>query len=556
MSWHHRLYHLPFNQLFMLAKAGFLPKKLLECQDKVPLCVACQFGKAHRRPWRTKGKKSGSIRKPEEKEPGDGVSIDQIVSAQPGLIPQMSGFLTNKRIWGTTTFVDHVSNYVYVHLMRDFTLEETLLAKAAWEKILARANRKVKHYHADNGRFADNGFLQSVNSKDQEITFCGVGAHHQNGIVEGKNRVLTQGARTLLLHAMRMWPQMIDSMFWPFAFKAVAERLNNLQIGLDGSTPYSLMHGLDVSEVPVKTYHTLFCPVYVLDSRLQSAGGPGPPKWEPRSRIGVYLGHSPFHAGSVALVFNPSTGRVSPQYHVVFDDEFSTVPYMEAGTVPPNWADLHEHSRGLSTNQDYKLAETWLDQQGNPEDPAVPRVDAVADPYAVVDRRDVTTTDSRGRKLDQLNPPPDGPATMAGPQTPGAGASEQLGRRIDLPVNEGGHLDSVSKRRRIEASDSSANTVPERKGVQTNRSGLASTERTGSKQELRMPTRVNLHELGLRRSPSLKALREKEEASKANSSTKAHVSYGTRAKKAAVTLFTLLSFTAKMDLPRHQSPPK
>ena len=110
----------------------------------------------------------------------------------------------------------------------------------------------MKHYHADNGRFADNGFLQSVNSKDQEITFCGVGAHHQNGIVEGKNRVLTQGARTLLLHAMRMWPQMIDSMFWPFAFKAVAERLNNLQIGLDGSTPYSLMHGLDVSEVPVK----------------------------------------------------------------------------------------------------------------------------------------------------------------------------------------------------------------------------------------------------------------------------------------------------------------
>ena len=124
--------------------------------------------------------------------------------------------------------MDHAINYVYVQLMRDFTLEETLLVKAAWEKVLARANRKVKHYHADNGRFADNGFLQSVNRKDQEITFCGVGAHHQNCIVEGKSRVLTQGARTLLLHAMRMWPQMIDSMFWPFAFKAVAERLNAL----------------------------------------------------------------------------------------------------------------------------------------------------------------------------------------------------------------------------------------------------------------------------------------------------------------------------------------
>ena len=61
--------------------------------------------------------------------PGDGVSVYKIVSAQPGLIPQMSVLLTSKRIWGATTFVDHISDYVYVHLMRDLTLDETLLAK-------------------------------------------------------------------------------------------------------------------------------------------------------------------------------------------------------------------------------------------------------------------------------------------------------------------------------------------------------------------------------------------------------------------------------------------
>ena len=42
-----------------------------------------------------------------EKKPGDGVSVDHIVSTQPGLIPQMSGFITNQRLWGATTFVDH-----------------------------------------------------------------------------------------------------------------------------------------------------------------------------------------------------------------------------------------------------------------------------------------------------------------------------------------------------------------------------------------------------------------------------------------------------------------
>jgi hypothetical protein len=39
-------------------------KILLKLQDKLPLCVACQFGTAHQRPWHTKDKKSGSIPKP------------------------------------------------------------------------------------------------------------------------------------------------------------------------------------------------------------------------------------------------------------------------------------------------------------------------------------------------------------------------------------------------------------------------------------------------------------------------------------------------------------
>ena len=114
---------------------------------------------------------------------------------------------------------------------------------------------------------------------------------------------------------------MVDSMFWPFAFKAMAERINNLQVDLEGNTPESKLHGVKPDSIPVKTYHTLFCPIYILDSRLHEAGGACPPKWEPRSRIGVYLGHSPFHTSSVAIVFNPSAGRASPQYHVVFNDK-------------------------------------------------------------------------------------------------------------------------------------------------------------------------------------------------------------------------------------------
>ena len=130
------------------------------------------------------------------------------------------------------------------------------------------------------------------------------------------------------MHGIRMWHQIIDYMFCPFAMKAIAERLNSLHIDTQGRTPESILHSVKVEDLPVKSYHTLFCPIYVLDARLQSSGGAGPPKWEPRSRIGVYLGHSPYHAGSVALVWNPTTGRVSPQFHVVFDNHFSTFPSM------------------------------------------------------------------------------------------------------------------------------------------------------------------------------------------------------------------------------------
>ena len=63
----------------------------------------------------------------------------------------------------------------------------------------------------------------------------------------------------------------------------------------------SKLHGVEIEELPVIYNHPLSCPVYVLDHRLHSAGGAGPPKWDPCSRIGVYCGHSPFHAGNVAL---------------------------------------------------------------------------------------------------------------------------------------------------------------------------------------------------------------------------------------------------------------
>ena len=122
---------------------GFSIQAVTGMQKNPPLYVACQIGAAHRRPWRTKGKKSELIRRPEQNNPGDGILVDQIVSDQPGIIPQMSEFLTSHRFWGCTNFMDHVSKYVYVHIMRDLSIYETLLTKEALEKLTSQAGRTI-----------------------------------------------------------------------------------------------------------------------------------------------------------------------------------------------------------------------------------------------------------------------------------------------------------------------------------------------------------------------------------------------------------------------------
>ena len=77
-------------------------------------------------------KKSYPIRKKSDKYPSAKASLDRLVLAQPGLIPQNSGKLTGLQVNGATIFVDHHSDHVYVFLMWDLTLDETILAKHAY----------------------------------------------------------------------------------------------------------------------------------------------------------------------------------------------------------------------------------------------------------------------------------------------------------------------------------------------------------------------------------------------------------------------------------------
>ncbi len=151
MSHHCRLHHMLFPKLVTIAEKGEIPKCFGALKGRCPICVACFFGQAHKRPWQSKSKQKHPICKPTGNAPGKKASLDQMVFAQPGLIPQMSGCLARLCIMGTIIYVDQFSDHVYVYLMKDLTLSETLLAKHAYERFQALLGVESKAHHADNG---------------------------------------------------------------------------------------------------------------------------------------------------------------------------------------------------------------------------------------------------------------------------------------------------------------------------------------------------------------------------------------------------------------------
>ena len=318
MRWHYRLGHLPFPKLKQLARNGEIPKKLAKLT--APKCAGCLFGAMTKLPWRGKESKS-SHEVFTATKPGETVSVDQMTSTEVGFFAQLKGALTKKRYRCCTIFVDNYSRLRYVHLQVDDTAEETMKAKHAFEKYAAEHGVSIKHYHCDNGRFADNLFKQSCESNRQRLTFCGVNAHFQNGIAERAIRDLSDSARKQLLHARSRWPAAVHFALWPYALRNAALLHNSLPVLEDGTSRLELFSSIRVGG-NMKHMHTFGCPVFALQNAL--ASGKTLPRWSPRARLGLNLGPSPNHARNVYLVLNLVTGCVSPQYHCKFDDFFET----------------------------------------------------------------------------------------------------------------------------------------------------------------------------------------------------------------------------------------
>ena len=181
--------------------------------------------------------------------------------------------------------------------------------------------------------------------------------------------------------------------------------MNYLHVDLNLETPDMRFSNTKAVNFQLKHYHTFGCPVYILDSRLQT-NTKGVPKWEPQSRLGIYVGHSSAHAGNVALFLNPKTGLVSPKYHVVYDDQFRTFHHMRDLKVPPNWAQLVKNSIELVTTEQYDLTKTWFEGQDYPTADTIiqtPDDDALSNIKVTINRSPAETFSSEGETVNPTN---------------------------------------------------------------------------------------------------------------------------------------------------------
>jgi hypothetical protein len=291
-------------------------KSVEKCPD--PVCHACQMGKARR--WsHTQDKRSISSH---HGAPGAGVSADQMEVGYPGHLPTISGLPSTKHYKYVNIWVDHFTHYIYPMFHESKDLKDLLASKTEFETFSPKHQVNISSICADNGVYAAAGFKANCDTKQQKLTLCAVSGHRQNEIVEQAIGSLTNTVRTLLLHTMAKWPGTVTEEFWPFTVCHNCSFHNACPRPDAGLSPHQMFMG---SKPPwqLQDFRIFGSPVYVLDKHLQD--GDSLPRWKAWSWIGVYVGQSLVHVGNVPVVYNPVTTHISPQFHVVYDEQFTSI---------------------------------------------------------------------------------------------------------------------------------------------------------------------------------------------------------------------------------------
>lgn len=329
LHYHISFNHISFHHLRLMAKQNIIPSRLQQCP--LPVCRACMFRKATKRPWRTRHPSNNTHKK--AKTPGQCVSVDMLSSPTPRFVAEMTGNLQTSRYKHALVFVYHASSYSMVYPMKQGSAEEALEAKLSFELHCQQSNINICQYHCDKGVFRANKWINDCRTKGQIITFAGVNAHSMNSVAERRIRLLQELTRASMFHAAEKWKTAISVELWPYALRVANLSLNETpHPNLPNKSSSSNIFTTTTTATNPKWHVPFGCPVYTLKN--ERANNLPFHKWKTRSDLGIYLGLSLVHSRRVYLVMNPNTRIVSPQFHLQVNDRFMTV---KGDTTPYQW---------------------------------------------------------------------------------------------------------------------------------------------------------------------------------------------------------------------------
>ena len=378
--WHDRLVHadqLRVQQLFKMqvftdsTEKPVLPSKFKSTKSPYHTppckCAACEIAKAKRQPQGRRVHDAVDMKlKQGDLRPGDCVSTDQYESRFGGRLGHTFGKEKKEmKYTGGTIFVDHASGYIKVVNQVSLRGHETISGKQAFEREAHLYGVTVKHYRSDNGIFASDLVKKHCDARNQTYDFSGTGAHHQNAVAERAIGTVTRYARAILIHAAIYWPEQVAPELWPQAIEYAVWVYNRLPRS-HGYSPLEIFAQTKMDHEELRRAKVWGCPVYVLEPKLQD--GKKVPKWAKRARRGRFVGFSSRHSSVVGMILNLSTGKISPQYHVVYDELFQTVPSLETGVDPRNHL-TDEDFLDLFQNRERYYDEDDVDDDGNPIEP-------------------------------------------------------------------------------------------------------------------------------------------------------------------------------------------
>ena len=365
LLWHCRLGHTDFQRVQSLLRKPHVPRGAIDhghlhsrfivpthndassCQP--PKCEACQYAKQKRTTPLNPKHKDADYREGMlslgKTDPGDCISCDQYMSTTLGRLSHTLGREDKSRqLVGGTMFVDHATNFIFHRHQVNLTSAESIRSKHSLEAHLLDHGIVPQHFSSDNHPFTSKEWIADCNNQHQQRSLSGVGAHHQN-YMERHIQTIFNWARSSLLHFVLHWPQQAQENLWPFAIDYSVYLWNTMPARDGLLSPTELLDGTTFPNYHhLQRTHVFGCPVFILDPRLQDSKKI--PKWSMRSKRGIYLGVSPFHSSTVHLVLNPSTGSITPQYHLVFDDSFSTV-FSNGQFDEAAWLNLLHHGHEL-----------------------------------------------------------------------------------------------------------------------------------------------------------------------------------------------------------------